>query len=511
MRLMRLLIGASALLLTAAGCTSVEEAQPAAAGHFHDDAVYPETPAEPALPLKNAEYPGARFRQARFYTAGRRSAIDRIIIHTTEGRYEGAISWFRDPANPYRTSAHYVIRSADGEITQMVREGDTAHHERNNNARSIGIEHEAFIAQPRWYTLAMYRSSASLVRYLCRKYNIPMDRQHILAHSETDPSRRDDPGPHWDWDLFMQMVRDGADPAPVANAAAPAPDDGEACRTQYWNCNFSRTGRERCEGGRIVERQDCPAGCDVMPVGRDDLCRPEAQSGENFGACNAQGQPGTCMDAGQCAGTPVPGFCPGGNHIQCCTRVAEPAPAPAPPPAEAPSVNGLACQVDGAAGQCVELSSPGLCRAPAGLVYTVACGDRGACCVELRNDPPPPADPPPASPPPAAPPANNGSTAGDPCDVYGTVGVCLTPADAANRCNAANNEVYRHPTCGDETLCCITIPRAIPVNDEFANAPECNIGGEVGLCVATGTCRADGGYSTPGYCPGGNDIQCCRW
>ena len=54
--------------------------------------------------------------------------------------------------------------------------------------------HEAFVAQSRWYTDAMYRSSAALVRYLCDKYNIPMDRQHIRGHNELDPARRSDPG-----------------------------------------------------------------------------------------------------------------------------------------------------------------------------------------------------------------------------------------------------------------------------------------------------------------------------
>ncbi len=142
------------------------------------------------------------------------SPIRYVVVHTTEGSYAGTISWFQSPNNPYKTSAHYVIRSSDGQITQMVREKDIAHHVRgyglvsghSNNAVSIGIEHEAISSNPAWFTDAMYRASAALTRSICLKYGIPMDRAHILGHVEVPGNDHTDPGPHWNWAYYMQLV-----------------------------------------------------------------------------------------------------------------------------------------------------------------------------------------------------------------------------------------------------------------------------------------------------------------
>jgi MYXO-CTERM domain-containing protein len=38
----------------------------------------------------------------------------------------------------------------------------------------------------------------------------------------------------------------------------------------------------------------------------------------------------------------------------------------------------------------------------------------------------------------------------------------------------------------------------------------CSVGGESGVCMDTGACAAEGNYmSTPGYCPGADNVQCC--
>jgi photosystem II stability/assembly factor-like uncharacterized protein len=179
---------------------------------------------EPAS-VPPADYPGARWLAASRsdYAVANRPLSDRIttvVIHTTDGSYSGTLSWFRNPAA--RASAHYVVRSADGQITQMVREKDEAWHAGNGavNAASIGIEHEAFTTNCAWYTDAMYRSSAQLVAYLVTKYLIPVDRTHIIGHYQvSDPnhpgrfggfSHHTDPGPCWDWPKYMGLVRDFA-------------------------------------------------------------------------------------------------------------------------------------------------------------------------------------------------------------------------------------------------------------------------------------------------------------
>ena len=115
---------------------------------------------------------------------GRSAVIDRVVVHVTQGSYAGTISWFQNPAS--QVSAHYVVRSSDGAVTQMVREKDIGWHAGNwtINTQSIGIEHEGFVQQDGWYTEAMYQSSAAIVRSVTAKYNIPRDRAHIIAHSE---------------------------------------------------------------------------------------------------------------------------------------------------------------------------------------------------------------------------------------------------------------------------------------------------------------------------------------
>lgn len=157
------------------------------------------------------DFPGAKWVPAKWdhFQYGRTSAITHIIIHTTEGSYNSAISWFRSPSNPWKTSAHYVVRSSDGEVTQMVRESDTAHHIGGWNPFTIGIEHEAMAGEGHlWFTEAMLRTSAAITRAACLRYGIPMDRNHIRGHVEVPGASHWDPGPYFPWDYYMSLVRD---------------------------------------------------------------------------------------------------------------------------------------------------------------------------------------------------------------------------------------------------------------------------------------------------------------
>ena len=143
------------------------------------------------------------------YTVSSRESafpINYVVIHTTQGSYSGTINWFQNPAA--NVSSHYVIRSSDGQITQMVREKDIAFHAGNwtYNTQSIGIEHEGFVDNPSWYTDAMYRASAALTRNVCLKYGIPMTRSRIIGHFEVPGATHTDPGPNWNWTFYMQLV-----------------------------------------------------------------------------------------------------------------------------------------------------------------------------------------------------------------------------------------------------------------------------------------------------------------
>ncbi|MFS4094612.1 N-acetylmuramoyl-L-alanine amidase [Streptomyces sp. AF1A] len=140
-------------------------------------------------------------------------AIKYIVIHDTEGAWDGVLNLIQDPTY---VSWNYTIRSTDGLIAQHVKAKDVAWHAGNwdINARSIGIEHEGFLTDPdAWYTEAMYRSSARLVKYLAKKYDIPLDRQHLLGHdnvpgptASTVPGMHTDPGPYWDWRHYFQLL-----------------------------------------------------------------------------------------------------------------------------------------------------------------------------------------------------------------------------------------------------------------------------------------------------------------
>jgi len=134
-----------------------------------------------------------------------------------EGYWAGSISWNKNPA--VQASAHFYIRSDDGHIGQLVSEDDMAWHAGNLSYSQtyIGIEHEGFISNPSWLTDAMYHSSAQLTAYLCDKYDIPADREHIIGHDEVpNPNNpglsggidgHTDPGPHWDWTKYMALVQ----------------------------------------------------------------------------------------------------------------------------------------------------------------------------------------------------------------------------------------------------------------------------------------------------------------
>ena len=177
------------------------------------------------------DYPSARWVAAhpKNYTKGRSDSIRKVVIHDLEGRYAWAIDYFaRD--NGRFVAAHYVLRSSDGQITQMVREKDTAHQAAGHNSYTIGLEHEGFVATGyKWYTKAMYGTSAALVRSICKRYpaveckkayNGPAhatyhalpDKYDIQGHQHyyRPKGDRSDPGKYWDWKYYYTLLN----PAP---------------------------------------------------------------------------------------------------------------------------------------------------------------------------------------------------------------------------------------------------------------------------------------------------------
>ena len=163
----------------------------------------------------------------------RTKEVSAVVIHYTEGSYAGCISWFKNC--DAEVSAHYVIRSADGQVTQMVRERDKAWHARTANGYTIGIEHEAYGNIWSFFTEEMYQSSADLVRSICLRYDtINGQRTHdrdtldngfclnnglynlggegacvqIKGHQHYPDQSHTDPGPYWDWNYYYKLINE---------------------------------------------------------------------------------------------------------------------------------------------------------------------------------------------------------------------------------------------------------------------------------------------------------------
>lgn len=193
------------------------------------------------------QYPGSEFYPAstsNYSNASRpgSNTINKVIIHTMQGSWSSAINWFQD--SRAGASCHYNVRSSDGFIGQSVREEDIAWHAGywSYNQTSVGIEHEGFISDPnRWYTDAMYRSSARLCAYLCKKYGIPVDRSHIIGHVEVPGcpgyggggNCHTDPGTGWDWSRYISLVKSYLGSAPTDESAGGSRPDLPRSKNRY--------------------------------------------------------------------------------------------------------------------------------------------------------------------------------------------------------------------------------------------------------------------------------------
>lgn len=162
----------------------------------------PASDVAPEYPLAAAFIPA----DSSNYSAGGMGTVRYVVVHTMQGSYAGSINWFQNPAAD--VSAHFCMRSSDGEITQDVHLADKAWHVGTENAIAVGIEHEGYVDDASWYTWAMYRESAKLARWLADRYGLPLDRDHIVGHVELPNQTHTDPGPNWNWPLYMALVKD---------------------------------------------------------------------------------------------------------------------------------------------------------------------------------------------------------------------------------------------------------------------------------------------------------------
>ena len=216
--------------------------------------VPPASHLDPQYPLAVAFTPA----DASNYTPGGMVSYDYVVVHTMQGYYAGAISWFQNPSA--NVSAHYVMRAEDGEVTQMVMHEDRAWHVGTSNPYAIGIEHEGFVDDPSWYTWQTYLSSARLARWLCDHYEIPIDRDHIVGHVELPNQTHTDPGQHWNWDLYMALVLDQVSAGDVQGVVV---DSSAACTIVATQDTWLKATMEQSVDLAEADKCSVPAGTEL--------------------------------------------------------------------------------------------------------------------------------------------------------------------------------------------------------------------------------------------------------
>ncbi len=132
-------------------------------------------------------------KSSNFWVGRKGYKPEAVVIHIMDGTLAGTDSWFANPAS--QVSAHYGI-GRNGEVHQYVQENDSAWHAGridapvwkfirpniNPNLYTIGIEHEGK-PEDIW-TASMKQSSADLIREICERWQIPIDRYHVIGHYE---------------------------------------------------------------------------------------------------------------------------------------------------------------------------------------------------------------------------------------------------------------------------------------------------------------------------------------
>lgn len=180
-----------------------------------------------AIGLKSPDYPPALSNITTCNFSSRNGvAISAVTVHTIQGSYSGAIGWANNCSS--NVSYHYVLRSSDGQITQVVLESNKAWHVGSENPYTIGMEHEGWVNDSTWYTAAMYQASAALVRDITQsgygisplrtaffpwarftRYNvasIPGSCVKIKGHQHYPNQSHTDPGQNWDWDYYYKLL-----------------------------------------------------------------------------------------------------------------------------------------------------------------------------------------------------------------------------------------------------------------------------------------------------------------
>lgn len=175
---------------------------------------------KPALPVVDVPW-----LAAKNFTNASRPRADLVVIHSTEGgRKKGAAravaGWFGGSQAP-KASSHYVVD--DDEVIACVKEEDVAWAAPGANAVGIQIEvcgYAKYTAEE-WLIGTLLQRVAGITADICRRHQIPVEKigpaellagkrgitGHVDASKAWKKSNHWDPGPHFPWDAFLEMVR----------------------------------------------------------------------------------------------------------------------------------------------------------------------------------------------------------------------------------------------------------------------------------------------------------------
>lgn len=175
-----------------------------------------------------------QFNSQNKYT-GRNGLIPILIVcHTTDGSFDGAVSWLCNEKSS--ASSHFVV-AKDGRVAQLVPIEDSSWcngtnanindkrfygnsslksvKERKTNANyfTISIEHEGFAKDCGELTKEQFDSTVKLIKHInaevnrIYKTNIPFDREHIVGHYEINPITKPNcPGNKFPFDDIIKKL-----------------------------------------------------------------------------------------------------------------------------------------------------------------------------------------------------------------------------------------------------------------------------------------------------------------
>ena len=121
-----------------------------------------------------------------------------VVIHTMVGNLDGTDSWFRNPASG--VSSHYGIDLDGSRVFQWVEENDIAQAQGLVSVPTFKLTVDRPGINPNTYLISIECADGNnpagadrskqipviveLVRDICKRNNIPMDRQHLCGHRE---------------------------------------------------------------------------------------------------------------------------------------------------------------------------------------------------------------------------------------------------------------------------------------------------------------------------------------